>query len=74
MEVRYFPFTKFHGKGQTGSTTIRVDNLIKYWKEADIYKYGEKPDVLIWQKVYWLPDWEFQKHYPPSPKVNKGII
>ena len=63
MNIRYFDFTKFHGKRQTGSTTIRVDQLIKYWPEAEKYKYGQKADVLIWQKVYWLPDWHFQEHY-----------
>lgn len=50
--IRFFPFTKFHGKDQAGSTMIRVDNLLKYWPEAGIYQYGENPDVLIFQKVY----------------------
>lgn len=63
MNIRFFDFNRFHGKRQTGSVTIRVNNLIKHWPEAKKYKYGEKADVLIWQKVYWLPDWHFQEHY-----------
>ena len=61
--VRFFPFTLWHGKKDTGSTNIRVNQLIKYWDEADNYKYGEHPDVLIYQKVYWVEDWLFQEHF-----------
>ena len=63
MVVRFFPFTKFHGKKSAGSTNIRVNQVIKYWPEADNYKYGEKADVMIYQKVYWLPDWRYQEHF-----------
>lgn len=51
-QVRFQTFESFHAKRNIGSTKIRVRNLIKYWPEAGLYKYGEKPDVLIFQKVY----------------------
>jgi hypothetical protein len=63
MVVNFFPFTMFHGKKGAGSTNIRVNQLIKYWPEADLYKYGQKADVMIYQKVYWLPDWRYQEHF-----------
>lgn len=60
MNVRFFDFSTFHGKNPpTGSTQIRVHQLIKYWEGAGIYRYGEKPDVLIFQKVYVNPDYRF---------------
>lgn len=62
--IRFFPFTKFHNKDSAGSTRIRVENLIKYWPEADLYKYGEDPDVLIFQKVYVTQDYTFPLHFP----------
>lgn len=59
MSVRFFDFSRFHGKQPQGSTLIRVHQLVKYWDEADHYKYGENPDVLIFQKVYTTPDFKF---------------
>lgn len=50
--IRFFSFIQFHNKQQAGSSTIRIGNLLKHWPEAGYYKYGEKPDVLIFQKVY----------------------
>lgn len=64
LSVRFFSFEKYHNKKNTGSAKIRVQNLIKYWTEADLYKYGEKADVLIFQKVYVQPDFEFPTTYP----------
>ena len=61
--VRYFDFSKYHGKGRQGSTNIRVDQMVKYWPQAELYKYGEKADVLIFQKVYVLADYQFPVHY-----------
>lgn len=62
--VRIFTFSQFHNKHPvTGSTQIRVNQLIKYWPEADLYKYGENPDVLIFQKVYVAPDYRFPLHF-----------
>lgn len=65
MKVRFFDFSTYHGKfPPAGSTQIRVHQLIKYWPEASIYKYGEHPEVLIFQKVYCSPDYKFPLHYP----------
>ena len=57
--IRVMTFEMFHAKSNVGSTKIRVHNLLKYWKEAELYKYGEKPDVLIFQKVYVGKDYKF---------------
>lgn len=62
--IRVQDFSRYHGKNPaTGSTYIRVHQLIKYWPEADIYKYGEKPDVMMYQKVYVTPDYRWPEHY-----------
>lgn len=58
--VRAFTFMQFHGKREMpGSTKIRIDNMVKYWDELDYYKYGENPDVMIFQKVYCTYDYKF---------------
>lgn len=68
--VRFFDFTRYHGKGTiAGSTHIRVEQLIKYWPGSGIYKYGENPDVLIFQKVYTSEDYRFPEHFK-----NKKIL
>lgn len=65
MKVRFFSFSAYHGKNPSaGSTIIRVNQLLKYWPEADLYKFGEHPDVLIFQKVYVTPDYRFPITYP----------
>jgi hypothetical protein len=65
MNVRFFTFSQFHNKiPPTGSTHIRVTQLFKYWPDAKLYTYGEKPDVLIFQKVYVAQDYQFPKHFP----------
>lgn len=65
MNVRFFTFSQFHNKvPPTGSTHIRVHQLLRYWPEAKLYKFGEKPDVLIFQKVYAAPDYHFPKNFP----------
>lgn len=65
LSVRYFSHDRYHGKGQTsGSTFIRMKQLEKYWTNFESYKYGEHPDVLIFQKVYNTPDYRFPEHYP----------
>lgn len=63
MKVRFFTFEQYHGKGNIGSTRIRVHYLIDRWDEAELYKYGENPDVLIFQKVYLQPDYRFPEHF-----------
>lgn len=62
MVVRFQTFEQIHNKNNVGSTKIRVHNLIKYWDEAGLYKYGEKTDVMIFQKVYCTYDYKFHKH------------
>ena len=62
--VRFHTFEQIHAKSNVGSTKIRVHNLIKYWPEAGLYKYGEKPDVLIFQKVYCSKDYKFPATFP----------
>lgn len=59
-----FDMSMYHGKKNVGSVKIRVDNLIKYWPEAERYKYGEKPDAMIFQKVYVTQDYRFPIYYP----------
>jgi hypothetical protein len=62
--IRFFTFSQYHNKiPVAGSTHIRVEQLIKYWPEADLYKYGENPDALIFQKVYCGPDYKFPAHF-----------
>lgn len=62
--VRFFDYSHFHGKSEAvGSTFIRVNQLIKYWPEAGLYKYGENPDALIFQKVFASPDYQFPIHF-----------
>lgn len=62
MNVRFFTFSAYHGKGQVGSTQLRVTNLLKYWPEAELYKYGEKVDVMVFQKVYMQTDYRLHEH------------
>lgn len=62
--IRFLTFEQYHGKANVGSTKLRVHNLIKYWPEAGLYKYGENPEALIFQKVYCQPDYKFPAHFP----------
>lgn len=64
MVVRFQTFEQYHNKKGIGSTKIRVHNLLKYWPEADLYKYAEKADVMIFQKVYCTYDYKLPIHYP----------
>lgn len=58
--IRFFDYSHFHGKSEAvGSTYLRVNQLIKYWPEAGLYKYGENPEALIFQKVFASPDYQF---------------
>lgn len=69
MIVRFHTFEQFHNKKGVGSTLIRVHNLIKYWPEAGLYKYGEKADALIFQKIYATPDYDFPIAYKEGIKI-----
>lgn len=63
MKCGVLPFRKFEGKKQVGSSTIRCDWLVKYWKDAEVFKYGQYYDVVIYQKSYW----------PEHAKLVKGV-
>ncbi len=62
--IRFFTYSQFHGKTEpVGSDYIRSHQLIKYWPEAKLYKYGENPEALIFQKVFISQDYQFPKHF-----------
>ena len=62
--IRFFTYSQFHGKTEpVGSDYIRSHQLIKYWPEAALYKYGENPEALIFQKVFMSQDYQFPKHF-----------
>lgn len=64
LSVKFFDFSKYHGKHpDAGSTVIRVNQLLRYWPNAGKYLYGQRPDVLIFQKVYVGPDYRFPAHF-----------
>lgn len=67
--IRFFSMDQYHGKQGTGSVKIRVNNLLKYWPEAGLYRYGEKPDVLIFQKVYITFDYKFPRNFNGGLKI-----
>lgn len=62
-QIRFFTFAQFHNRPLTGSSFIRATQLINNWPEADLYKYGENPDVLVFQKVYAGLDYKFPSHF-----------
>lgn len=64
LVVRFFSFEQYHNKQKIGSTRLRVHNLLEHWPEAGIYKYGEKSDVMIFQKVYCTYDYQLPIHFP----------
>jgi hypothetical protein len=69
-QVRFFCYSQFHGKLEpVGSDYIRAHQLIKHWPEAGLYKYGEFPDCLIFNKVFVSQDYQFPKHFE-----NKKIL
>lgn len=63
MKVRFFTFEMYHAKKDVGSTRLRAHNLIKNWEGSGLYKYGENPDVMIYQKVYTTYEYKFQQHF-----------
>lgn len=73
-QIRFFTFNQIHNKKNTGSTQIRAYNLLKYWPEADIYRYGEKPDVLIFQKVYVMDSRQGLYQFPITYKGGLKIL
>lgn len=67
--ISYLHFEQLHGKKNVGSTNLRVHQMIKYWPEAQEYKFGSKPDVLIFQKVYWNVDYYLPETYKGGLKI-----
>lgn len=64
MNIRFFTYSQFHGKSEpVGSDYLRVHQLLKYWPEAALYKYGENPEVLIFTKVFCTPDYKFPANF-----------
>lgn len=62
--IRFSTYSQFHGKYEpVGSDFLRVHQLLKYWPEAGLYKYGEQPNALIFTKVFVTQDWQFPRHY-----------
>lgn len=61
--IRALTYGRYHGKADVGSTRLRVHQLYKYWPEYKEYKYGEYPDVMVFQKVYVQDDWKFIEHF-----------
>lgn len=62
--VRYLTYSMFHNKNPVvGSDFIRVNQLIKYWPQAKLYKYGENPDVMVFTKVFSAYDYQFPNHF-----------
>ena len=53
-KVQVMTFEKFHGKQNVGSSQIRGRWLVDKWNDAEIFKYGVKSDVIIYQKVCWV--------------------
>lgn len=54
MRVGFLGFEDFHGKSNIGSTRIRAQWLIDNWPEAERFMMGQKYDVVVFQKVYWV--------------------
>lgn len=62
--IRFFTYSQFHNKRPpVGSDFIRCRQLFKYWPEAGLYKYGENPEALIFQKIYVSSDYKFPAHF-----------
>ena len=53
-KVGIITFEKYEGRRQIGSSRIRGRWLTKYWENAEIFKMGQKYDVVIYQKAYWV--------------------
>lgn len=61
--IAIFTFAKKQGMEGTGSSMIRCNWLLNYWRDAEKFRYGAKYDVIIYQKVY----------YPKHAKMFNGI-
>lgn len=54
MKCGIVTFEKYLGRKNIGSSKIRGEWLINHWPEAEIFNQGEKYDVVIYQKAYWV--------------------
>jgi hypothetical protein len=54
MKIGILTFEQFHGKKNIGSTRIRVKWPVNHWPEAEEFTMGQRYDVVIYQKAYWL--------------------
>ena len=54
MKVGIITFEQYHMRKDIGSSYIRVHQLLTYWTEAEVYKFGGQYDVVIYQKAYWI--------------------
>lgn len=62
-QIKFFLYEQYHAKTGIGSSRIRGHYLIKYWRQAGLYRYGSNPDVLIFQKIYINYDYKFPRHF-----------
>lgn len=63
LKIGCYCFEKAEQRSFIGSSRIRGEWLVKYWQGAELYKYGETYDVIIYQKAY----------LPEHAKAFKGI-
>lgn len=54
MKIGILTFEQFNGKKDIGSSRIRAKWPINHWPEAEEFVMGQKYDVVIYQKAYWL--------------------
>jgi len=56
MKTAFLTFEHFHKKpiDSIGGSRIRANNLVKYWNDAELFRYGQEYDAIIYQKVYWI--------------------
>lgn len=52
MKVGFLPFDRDRSDN-TGSTRIRVTNLVNNCPDFEVFKVGQKYDAVVFQKYYW---------------------
>lgn len=53
-KVGIFTFESYHGKHDIGSSRIRGEWVAKYWQDAELFRYAQPYETVIYQKVYAL--------------------
>lgn len=53
-KIGILTFEQFQGRQNIGSSRIRVKWPLKHWENAEEFVMGQKYDVVIYQKAYWL--------------------